>query len=309
MGAAPIGHAGDMNRAELATFLRTRRDRLRPTDVGLPEGPGRRTPGLRRQEVAQLAGMSIDYYIRLEQARGPRPSKQVLGALSRALLLTADERAYLFRLADEAPPLAAAPAREVPHTVRLLLDTLVDTPAYVLDARYDVLAWNRLAVHFIGDMGRRAEDDRNVLRWTFTSPDAAGHWDDEQTVAFARSSVADLRAAAARYPDDPGIHALVAELRAVSPRFAAMWADHDVAVRRQVHKTLRHPVVGPIDVDCQVLHVPDADQKLVTLLAAPGSRSAAALRKLATLDSEAAGTIEATGDRRVTTTAGPPRRA
>jgi transcriptional regulator with XRE-family HTH domain len=277
-----------MNRAELATFLRTRRERLRPTDAGLPEGPGRRTPGLRRQEVAQLAGMSIDYYIRLEQARGPRPSKQVLGALSRALLLSADERAYLFRLADEAPPAAAAPVREVPHTVRLLLDTLVDTPAYVLDARYDVLAWNRLAIHFIGDMGRRADDDRNVLRWTFTSPDAAGHWDDEQTVAFARSSVADLRAAAARYPDDPGIHGLVAELQAASPRFAAMWADHDVAVRRQVHKTLRHPVVGAIEVDCQVLHVPDADQNLVTLLAEPGSPSAAALRALAAMGSETA---------------------
>jgi transcriptional regulator with XRE-family HTH domain len=130
-----------MNRGDLATFLRTRRHRLRPADVGLPGAGPRRTPGLRRQEVAQLAGMSVDYYIRLEQARGPHPSRQVLSALARALLLTTDEREYLFRLAGESPPPTAGPSREISPGIRNLLDSMPETPAYVVDARYDVLAW------------------------------------------------------------------------------------------------------------------------------------------------------------------------
>src|SRR6266542_4760525 len=138
----------DMNsnrRTELAGFLRARRARLSPRQAGLPEAgtPGRRrTPGLRRQEVAQLAGMSIDYYIRLEQARGPHPSRQVLSALARALMLTRDEREYLFRIAGESPPPTVGPSREVVPGIQYLLDSLVETPAYVVDAKYDVLAWN-----------------------------------------------------------------------------------------------------------------------------------------------------------------------
>ena len=147
-----MGQAGTMNRGELATFLRTRRHRLRPADVGLPGGGRRRTPGLRRQEVAQLAGISVDYYIRLEQARGPHPSRQVLTALGRALMLTADEREYLFRLAGESPPPTAGPSREISPGIRNLLDSMPETPAYVVDAKYDVLAWNSLATHFIGDL-------------------------------------------------------------------------------------------------------------------------------------------------------------
>jgi len=134
-----------LKRGELATFLRTRRQRLRPADVGLPAGGRRRTPGLRRQEVAELAGISVDYYIRLEQARGPHPSRQVLTALGRALVLTADEREYLFRLAGESPPPAAVPSREISPGIRNLLDSMPETPAYVVDAKYDVLAWNSLA--------------------------------------------------------------------------------------------------------------------------------------------------------------------
>jgi len=193
-----------INRGELARFLRHRRARLRPPDVGLPEGPGRRTPGLRRQEVAQPAAMSIDYYVRLEQARGPRPSKQVLGALARALLLTADERAYLFHLAGETEaPAAGGPAREVPDAVRALIGGMTATPAYVMDAKYDVLAWNDLAAYFIGDMAAAPEGQRNLIRWMFGAGEAGTGWDDEQTLAFARSSVADLRAAA-RYVAAPG---------------------------------------------------------------------------------------------------------
>jgi transcriptional regulator with XRE-family HTH domain len=269
-----------INREELAQFLRNRRARLRPPDVGLPEGPGRRTPGLRRQEVAELAAISIDYYIRLEQARGPRPSRQVLGALARALLLTADERAYLFDLAGEAHPPPGGPTREVPVAVRNLLATLTDTPAYVMDAKYDVLAWNQLATHFIGDLGAVLDTERNIIRWMFRQPPDDPHWTDEDTVRFAGGSVADLRAAYARYPGDPGIEALVTELNGTSPRFAEMWARHDVEVRRQIRKRITHPVAGPLEFECQVLHVPDTDQRLVIYCAERGSATAAAFRRL-----------------------------
>ena len=156
------------SRADLAAFLRARRARLSPRQAGLPDAglPGRRrTPGLRRQEVAQLAGISVDYYIRLEQARGPHPSRQVLLALARALMLTADERDYLFRVAGQSPPQVAGPSREITPGLRHLLDGMPGTPAYVVDAAYNVLAWNQLATHFIGDLS--GYDDRNMIRWTF----------------------------------------------------------------------------------------------------------------------------------------------
>ena len=204
----------------------------------------------------------------------------MLGALARALMLTADERAYLFDLAGEAHPPAGGPTREVPVAVRNLLATLTDTPAYVMDAKYEVLAWNDLATVFIGDMSQQPSERRNVIRWMFTAPEAKTNWDEEQTLAFARSSVADLRAAAARYPRDRGVQDLVAELLACSPLFAAMWADHDVAVRRAVTKRITHPLLGPVQVDCQVLHIPDTDQRLVVYTAPPDSRLHEALRSL-----------------------------
>ncbi len=274
-----------MNRGDLATFLRTRRHRLRPADVGLPGSGRRRTPGLRRQEVAQLAGMSVDYYIRLEQARGPRPSRQVLAALARALLLTADEREYLFRLVGESPPPAARPSREVSPGLRNLLDSLPETPAYVVDAKYDILAWNRLATHFIGDLSGLAEPDRNMIRWMFRLPAAAGPWSDPEAARFARSTVAELRAAYARYPADPGIGALVTELLGVSPEFAQMWAAHEVESRRPLIKRVDHPLTGPLEFECQILHVADTGQRLIVYCAAPGSATQAAFRRLAELTS------------------------
>jgi transcriptional regulator with XRE-family HTH domain len=275
---------GMVNRDELARFLRTRRARLRPPDVGLPEAPGRRVPGLRRQEVAQLANMSIDYYIRLEQARGPHPSRQVLAALARALMLTADERAYLFHLADEAPPSTSGPTREVAPATLTLLETLGDTPAYVMDAGYDILAWNSLATHFIGDPSAVPERDRNVIRWAFTSPSSSVVWDDPDSVSFVRASLADLRATVARYPGDRGLQDLVAELLATAPRFAAMWDEHEVAVRRSVTKRIDHPVVGRIEASCQVLHIPETDQRLVLYVATPGTPFHDALRRLRALE-------------------------
>ena len=270
-----------LNRTELAAFLRTRRSRLRPADVGLPSAGRRRTPGLRRQEVAQLAGISVDYYIRLEQARGPHPSRQVLTAIARALMLTADEREYLFRLADENPPPAASPSREITPGIRNLLDSLVETPAYVVDAKYDVLAWNTLATHFIGDLSQFGADDRNMIRWVFRLPATATVWTDEDSVRFTRSIVADLRASYARYPADRGIRALVTELLGVSPQFTQMWEAHEVEFRRPLVKRVTHPVAGPLEFECQTLHVPDAGQRIIVYCAAPGSATQAAFRRLA----------------------------
>ena len=273
-----------LNRADLATFLRTRRDRLRPADVGLPGVGRRRTPGLRRQEVAQLAGISVDYYIRLEQARGPHPSRQVLTAIARALMLTADEREYLFRLADENPPPAASPSREITPGMRNLLDSLVETPAYVVDAKYDVLAWNTLATHFIGDLSQFGADDRNMIRWVFRLPATALPWTDTEAVRFTRSTVADLRASYARYPADPGIQGLVTELLGVSPQFAQMWAEHEVESRHPIIKRVTHPLAGPLEFECRVLHIPDTGQRMIVYCAAPGSATQAAFRRLARLD-------------------------
>src|SRR5580692_1184605 len=224
------------NRAELAAFLRARRARLNPRQVGLPAtgAPGRRrTPGLRRQEVAQLAGMSVDYYIRLEQGRGPHPSRQVLSALARALMLTADERDYLFRVAGESPPQVAGPSHEIAPGLRHLLDGMPGTPAYVVDAAYNVLAWNQLATHFIGDLS--AYEDRNMIRWTFRWAQDT-FWTDEDFVRFTRSMIADLRVAYARYPGDPGIDSLVTEMLALSPRFAELWSAHEVEARGPMRK-------------------------------------------------------------------------
>ena len=276
-----------LNRAELAAFLRTRRSRLTPRDAGLPGGQRRRTPGLRRQEVAELAGLSVDYYIRLEQGRGPRPSRQVLAALARALLLTTDEREYLFRVGGEEPSPVPGPSRDVPASIRYLLDALTDTPAYVISAKFDVLAWNRLATYFVGDLTGFAEDDRNMIRWMFARPAGDSYWDDEHAVAFTRSMVADLRAAYARYPGDRSIDALVTELLALSRRFAAMWAEHDVATRRPMVKRVDHPLAGPLEFECQVLHIQDTDQRLIAYVAAPGSPTQEAFRRLASESQEA----------------------
>jgi transcriptional regulator with XRE-family HTH domain len=270
-----------LNRAELATFLRARRERLSPREAGLPGGQRRRTPGLRRQEVAQLAGLSVDYYIRLEQARGPRPSRQVLAALARALMLTTDEREYLFRMAGEEPSPAPGPSKDVPPGIRYLLDALTATPAYVVSAKFDVLAWNRLATYFVGDLDATGEDDRNMIRWMFARPADDTYWDEPHSVEFTRSVVADLRSAYARYPGDRSIDALVGELLALSPRFAEMWAEHEVATRHPMVKRVDHPLTGPIEFECQVMHIQDTDQRLIAYVAAPGSPTAAAFGRLA----------------------------
>ena len=266
-------------RTELAAFLRARRARVSPQDAGLPGTGRRRTPGLRRQEVAQLAGMSVDYYVRLEQGRGPHPSRQVLSALARALMLTAGERDYLFRVAGQAPPTPARPGREITPGIRHLLDSMPTTPAYVVDAAYNVLAWNQLATHFIGNLAGHA--DRNLIRWTFGRSPADSIWSDEQFVRFTRSTVADLRAGYARYPGDPEIESVVTEMLALSPRFAEMWAAHEVEVRGPMRKRVNHPQAGPLEFECQVLHIAETGQRLIAYCPSPASVTAEAFAQLA----------------------------
>ncbi|WP_089316379.1 helix-turn-helix transcriptional regulator [Actinomadura mexicana] len=269
-----------MDRQQLAAFLRSRRARIRPADVGLPAGARRRTPGLRREEIAQLAGMSVDYYIRLEQGRGPRPSRQILAALARALRLSGDERGHLYNLAGEAPGPPAAPSQDVPPGILHLLERLDDTPAYVLNARHDILAWNGLAAALMTDFAAMEPRERNVVRWLFTGPAIARFDTDEYVEQLARESVADLRAASGRYPGDPGIAELVAEVSGRSPLFARLWDEGEVGIRRGGRKLMRHPVVGDLDMHCDVLYVPERDQRVVLYTVTPGTPSHEAMKLL-----------------------------
>ncbi|GLY66633.1 helix-turn-helix transcriptional regulator [Amycolatopsis taiwanensis] len=269
-----------VDRTELAAFLRRRRARVQPTDVGLAGGQRRRTPGLRRQEVAQLAGMSVDYYVRLEQGRGPRPSRQMIAAIGRALRLSADELAYLHHLVGEVPGPLPGPVREVRPGVLHLLDRLDDTPAMVCDAIYDVLAWNAMAAALITDFGAVPPVERNVIWRFFTDPVARDRYDADGAARFAREAVADLRAAAARYPKDPSVRRLVDRLSGASADFRARWAEQDVDVSRSTSKRIRHPEVGWLDLDCEALHDPLRDQWIILYTAAPGTPSHEALRLL-----------------------------
>ena len=271
-----------MARQELARFLRGRRERILPADVGLPAGSRRRTPGLRREEVAALACMSAEYYARLEQARGPRPSPRILDSIAGALRLEAAERAHLYRLADV--PRAAPPgaSRTVRPYVRRLLERM-DTAAVVTAATYDVIAWNPLAGALLG-----LRDVPNLARRRFLDPGLARTAERED---FGELAVARLRAAADRYPRDRGLSSLLAELRAGSEEFTAIWDTNPVRVPGHRVKTMVHPEIGSLRVNCDVLTVPDDDQQVVFVTADPGSPAERALRHLAAASS--AGLTEA----------------
>jgi transcriptional regulator with XRE-family HTH domain len=269
-----------MDRAELAAFLRTRRARLRPGDVGLPAAARRRTPGLRREEVALLAGVSVDYYTRLEQARGPSPSRQVLAALARALRLTGDERDHLFRLAGQPPPEPQARSEHLRPGVLYLLDRLADSAVVVANDLGDVLAWTPLALALFTDFSGLPAGERNLYRMFFTGQEELHRLLPEDRERAALANVADLRATSARRPGDPAVERLVAQLRRASPLFERLWATHDVAVRRADRKRILHPMVGLLELDCEVLLAPDHDQRLILHTAPPGTETAEKLELL-----------------------------
>ncbi|MEV8567876.1 helix-turn-helix transcriptional regulator [Streptomyces sp. NPDC051322] len=269
-----------MDREETAHFLRRCRARLEPSDVGLAAGARRRTPGLRREEVAQLAGMSVDYYTRLEQARGSRPSRQMLTALARALRLSEDERDHLFHLAGEEPPRdTQGPTQHVRPGLLMVLDRLYDAPAQVISARGEVLAQNAMAAALVGV----AEPGRNIIRNYFLDPAGRNLFPPEDHEMHARAHVAQLRATLAARPQDRELQEMVAGLRADSAEFAELWEQHEVAVRRAAVKRFRHPVVGLLELDCEVLMGADQGQVLVVHSARPGTEAHERLQLLRVL--------------------------
>jgi len=280
------GVTGTVDRTALAGFLRLRRQALTTRDVGLPEGLRRRTPGLRREEVAALTGMSADYYTRLEQARGPRPSPGVLAALARALRLDDDEREHLFLLAGQPPPRPALLRTCVRPGVLHLLDALVDTPALVACDLGRTLAQNAMARALVGDETRwRGHAAHVAWRW-FTDPGSRAMYPPEDHERHGRVYTADLRATAGRRRGDPDVEALVSALLRASEEFARLWGDHEVAVRRWDTKRLLHPLVGLVEVDCEVLLTPDQGQSLVVLTARPGTAARERLDLLAVLGTQ-----------------------
>lgn len=277
-----------MDRAQLADFLRSRREALQPADVGLPAGPRRRTAGLRREEVAALAGMSTDYYTRMEQQRGPQPSEQMLTALARGLRLTLDERDHLFRLAGHGTPSRARRTEHVPPGIMRVLDRLADTPAQVVTDLGVTLVQNRLAVALLGDQTSHEGPARSAYyRWFLGDPVERALRPPREHAAQSRLWAADLRAAASR--GTPGADTLVAQLLAASPEFADVWALHEIAAHSEQRKTLVHPELGEIELDCQVLHSEDRGQRLLVFTATPGTVDADRLELLAVVGRQFSG--------------------
>ncbi|WP_327661833.1 MULTISPECIES: MmyB family transcriptional regulator [unclassified Streptomyces] len=272
-------------RAELSEFLRTRRARLKPEDVGLPSmGRHRRVPGLRREELAQLAGVSVAYYTRLEQGNGRNVSAEVLDAIARALRLSDTEHAHLVHLASPTRQRRRSPApkrqQQVRPALRHLLDSLEGVPAYIGGARSDILAWNRMAAALFGDWGRMPRAERNWARLTFLNPDYRElfvDWDSKAT-----DMVSFLRLYAGRNPEDPELSALVGELSVKSEEFRRLWATHDVKEKGHGVKRMRHPLVGELTLAYETLHLPDDDGQFLSVYhAEAGTASAEALRLLA----------------------------
>jgi hypothetical protein len=280
-----------MDKHELGTFLRSRRERLRPQDVGLPPGPRRRTPGLRREEVAVLAHISTEYYIRLEQGRAAsRPSGEVLAGIAGALLLTDAESDHLHVLAGTAPNRTGLHRRDVRPSILALLERLPQTAGFVMSAAFEVLAWNDLAAALMEDFAALDPKDRNLARRAFLGPQRpdATLYGISDAAEFRHQVVLELRATLARYPADPAVTGLVDELRDVSPDFARLWERHDVQAAPTLTKTFRHPAVGEITVDCDSLALTDRDQHLVLYSTPQGSPSAEALALLNVLGTSAA---------------------
>jgi transcriptional regulator with XRE-family HTH domain len=272
---------------ELAGCLRSWRDRLSPAEAGVAAGSGRRVSGLRREEVAQLAGVSLDYLARLEQGRAGNPSPSVLAALARALRLTDDERAHLFRLAGHAEPQRATINRHIGPGVQRLIDRLGDVPVMVLDASWQIVAANPLATALLGDLSGASGRDRNLAWRHFTRAPSRLVRSESEDVAADAEIVGDLREALGRYPDDEPLKSLVDDLRAGSQRFAAAWEEHPVTRRSASRKTFRHPEIGELTLDCDVLVVQGSDLRVVVYTAPGASSDADALALLGTIGLQA----------------------
>jgi transcriptional regulator with XRE-family HTH domain len=262
----------------IGSYIQAWRHRLEPADAGLPAGTARRTRGLRREELAALAGISVDYLTRLEQGRAVNPSAQVLAALSRALRLSTEERDHLYTVAGQAPPKRSAMTTHVPPSVQRLADRLADLPVAVYDPAWTIITWNLAWAALMGDPSALSGRDRNLLWRTFTGKSTRVRKSDTEADEFESNAVADLRRAIGSYPDDAQLHQLVDALAAASPRFARLWAERTVSTAGTGRKTISHPEVGPITLDCDVLTVAGCDLRLVVYTAEPSSRDAEQLR-------------------------------
>jgi transcriptional regulator with XRE-family HTH domain len=267
------------DRGELGEYLKALRARTRPEDVGLPPASvNRRVPGLRREELAQLAGVSVDYYTRLEQGRHQHPSHSVIEAVATAMGLDDAERAHLINLARDRVP-ARPPAQRVRRELLDLMDGLTGHPAFIIGRRTDVLAANALARALIADWHAMPARERNYVRWLVLAPEARSLYPDWSTVAA--EAVGTLRLDVGRYPDDPATRQLVGELAMKSEDFRRWWADHRVVERSHGTKRMRHPVVGELEIHYEAMNLPgDPDQTLFVYTTRAGSPSHDAMRLL-----------------------------
>jgi transcriptional regulator with XRE-family HTH domain len=259
---------------DVGGYLRAWRERLRPVDVGLPTAGPRRTRGLRREEVAALAGISVDYLIRLEQGRAAHPSVAVLAALARALRLNPDERDHLYLVAGQAAPRRTEVCSHVSPGLQRLVDRLGDVPLAVFDAAWTIVLWNPLWAALMGDPSQLAGRDRNLIWRAFTAPATSMVRTPEEVRAFEEFAVADLRRTSGNYPDDAGLARSVADLRRASSRFEELWQRHIVTQPEAGPKTIRHPEVGPVTVDCDILTAAGTDLRVIVYTAAPASADA-----------------------------------
>ena len=265
-----------MDPTDLGSCLRTWRDRLTPEEAGLLPGPRRRAPGLRRQEVATLAGLSVDYLARLEQGRAERPSASVLAPLARALRLSPPERDELFRLAGHAAPTPGTAPRHLTPSVRRILDGLAASPVVVVDPGWEVVEANRMAVALLGEEHMAG----NGLRTMFLGGSSRIEHVGDGEAAFAAAATADLRAARGRWPEDVALRTLADDLLAGSPRFAALWESVPAEPDLTGRKVVRHPEIGAITLDCDLLEARGTSLRLVVYTAPPGSPDATALKLL-----------------------------
>jgi transcriptional regulator with XRE-family HTH domain len=265
---------------ELGRALRGWRDRTTPQAAGVPAGGVRRAAGLRREELAQLAGLSVDYVVRLEQGRATSPSVQVLSALARALRLSPAEREHLFVLAGQTAPGPGRIPAEIPPGVRRLVDQLDGVALTVCDAAWNIIEWNPLAAALIGDLSEFRGRERNVAWREFTDMPSRIHCTPAQNDLFRACLVTDLRAASARFATDPGLRELVTGLRAANPEFGRLWDSGVVGTYESGSKTVRHPSVGTFTVDCDVLTAPGSEVKIVAYSAPIGSDAADRLKLL-----------------------------
>ncbi len=283
-----------MTQQQLGSFLRHRREALQPGDVGLVAGGRRRVKGLRRDEVAVLATMSTDYYERIEQGRGPRPSPALLRAIGRALRLTLDERDYVYRLAGQTPPPRHHSFGYADPGLMCVLDAVSPTvPALIADHLSDVVAQNPLNVALLGPIaGAPGRDSIFVWRW-FTDPGLRSRYLADQQDSLGREYVADLRAAAGERQPDEDVRSLVADLSEASAEFRTIWARQEVAVKRSSLKVLTHPQVGRLDLQCDTVLSPPSGQRLVLFRPQPGTGTAERVDMLRVLGTQAFGEVSA----------------